>query len=299
MLAILRQPYAVLESPRAQVRTAAIIGSFVALFLLIFQPFELNTWQTERKWVKIAGFGLITFLITSVNFILWPALFPRFFAERQWTVGRHIAFLLINILSIAVGNFLYLGYLLNLPFRGEYLLWMVSSTLAVGVFPVAGTIFYGYIQRLRQYERGAASLPISANASHESSVERSIDAVDFKPRKPITLIAENEKDTLTLSPTSLLCVESSDNYCTIYFVQDGKLQKPLLRSSLSRVESQLADHSRLVRCHRSFIVNLDRVERVTGNAQGYKLHLLHGEIEVPVARRYNETLVVELRRSPE
>jgi DNA-binding LytR/AlgR family response regulator len=92
----------------------------------------------------------------------------------------------------------------------------------------------------------------------------------------------------------LLFIESSDNYCTVVYLENGQLVKPLLRSSLSRLESQI-DMPHIVRCHRSYVVNLDRVERVTGNAQGYKLHLMGGQLQVPVARRYNDTLVAELR----
>jgi len=35
-------------------------------------------------------------------------------------------------------------------------------------------------------------------------------------------------------------------------------------------------------------VNLDKVEKITGNAQGYKLHLETPELFVPVARKYSE-----------
>ena len=115
----------------------------------------------------------------------------------------------------------------------------------------------------------------------------------------LTLIADNEKDVLKLQPDDLLFIESSDNYCTIVHLKDepvgaGKLLKPLLRSSLSRLETQI-NRPHIVRCHRSYVVNLNRVERVTGNAQGYKLHLLNGQLQVPVARKYNDTLVTELK----
>ena len=71
-------------------------------------------------------------------------------------------------------------------------------------------------------------------------------------------------------------------------------EKPLLRSSLSRLEKQI-DQPHIVRCHRSYVVNINRVERVTGNAQGYKLHLFAGQFLIPVARQYNESLVAGLK----
>ena len=79
------------------------------------------------------------------------------------------------------------------------------------------------------------------------------------------MVAENEKDSIELFAESLFYIESSDNYSTIFYEKAGKLQKELLRSSLTRLESQISSES-IVRCHRSFIVNLDKVEKVTGNA---------------------------------
>ena len=299
MLSIFRQPYSVLEPTPAQIRSAGLIGLFIGLFLLIFQPFGLGEWQTNYKWLKILGFGGITFVFTTIHFTLWPVLFPKFFSEQHWTVGRAVWFILLNILIIAVGNFLYLGGLLNVPFSWTNLFGMIVVTLAVGIFPATGVVMLNYIRRLRNYRDSAALLqPVGSPATPNLPLPDPNSQIELPPTvefPPITLIADNEKDTLTLPPATLLFIESSDNYCTVYHLQSGKLQKLLLRSSLSRMETQLAHYPHLVRCHRSFVVNLDKVERVTGNAQGYKLHLLNGELEVPVARRYNETLVAGLR----
>lgn len=292
---VFRQPYAVLEPAPAQIRSAGVIGLFIGLFLLVFEPFSLGQWQAEYKWLNVLGFGLITFLFTGIHFTLWPALFPRYFAEQQWTVGRAVWFILLNILFIAIGNFLYLGFLLNLPFKWQNLIWMIIVTLTIGIFPTTGTVLFGYIRRLRKYRDLAATLHLHPITSPESTSGALLTPTPAAHFPPITLVADNERDTLTLPPTDLLYIESSDNYCTIYYQLNGKLQRPLLRSSLSRLETQLANFPHLVRCHRSFMVNLDQVERVTGNAQGYKLHLQNSELEVPVARRYNETLIANLR----
>ncbi|RYZ20584.1 MAG: LytTR family transcriptional regulator, partial [Sphingobacteriales bacterium] len=92
-----------------------------------------------------------------------------------------------------------------------------------------------------------------------------------------------------------LYIESSDNYSTVVYLKNNQPVKTLLRSSLSRLETQLSGNAVLVRCHRSFIVNLENVEKVTGNAQGYKLHLHEGNFQIPVARKYNDTLVAQLK----
>ena len=299
MVRLFSQPYPIDDDPLRQLRRAAAIGLFVGLFLVAFQPFGLSNWQTPDKLLKIAGFGLITFFVTAFNFIVWQRLFPRQFAENHWTVGREILLVTGNILLIAIGNRFYLEWLLG---EGEDsgLSWsaMVLITFLIGLFPTTGAVLLSYIARLRKYTREAAELPV-----HGIDETPAIEAIPASGPQ-LTLLAENEKDSLTFPVADLLYIESSDNYCTVVYLKadsSGTLQplKPLLRSSLSRLESQIYQshtvQKPLVRCHRSFLVNLDRVERVTGNAQGYKLHLLGGQFQVPVARKYNDTLVAELK----
>ncbi|MFD2573504.1 LytR/AlgR family response regulator transcription factor [Spirosoma soli] len=299
MIKLLNQPYPSEERPWHQLRKAAVIGLFVGLFLVAFQPFGLNSWETPNRFWKIMGFGLVSFIITAFNFLFWQRLFPKQFSDQHWTVGRQILLITFNILLIAIGNRLYLEWHLG---EGEHggLDWisMILVTFLVSVFPVTGLVLLRYITQLKKYSQAAGELRVHANSV--SIYPKRVSVGDGKPdeiasnHESITLIADNDKDTITLPAQDLLCIESSDNYCTVVYLKNGQQAKPLLRSSLSRLESQI-NVPYIVRCHRSYIVNLDRVERVTGNAQGYKLHLLDGQLQVPVARRYNDTLVAELK----
>jgi DNA-binding LytR/AlgR family response regulator len=311
---LLRQPYPQNETAGYSWRLAAIFGCFVGAFLSLFQPFDINTWQTEHKLLKVWGFGGITFGIMVLMGVLLPRLAPRFFAEERWTVGKQIAHILAQILLITLANRLYLLWLVSGAYSAGWI-WSFVVTCLVGIFPTTGAVVANYIRQLKRYKEQAALLsatlpphpvndvppPVTPPAT-ASSVQ---PLTDLKPL--ITLLAENGKDAFTVAPANLLAIESSDNYCTIFYVQNHALAKELIRSSLSRLENQLpvkqsvVAHSRLdlidtlpgpfVRCHRSYVVNLDRVDRVLGNAQGYKLHLLNGQLMVPVARKYNDTLI--------
>lgn len=310
MFRLFDQPYPSLDPPSRQLRKALIIGLFIGLFLLIFQPFGLTLWKTPNKSLKIMGFGVITFVITAFNFTVWPLLFPKQFSDKQWTVGREILLVTANILLIAIANRLYLGWLINEAYISD-LGWpgMILATFLVGLFPVTAVVLLNYIAQLKKYSGLAAELPVYATHSVGATDSQPDSAIKRTREKPfdthLTLVADNEKDTLTFSAANLLFIESTDNYCTVVYLKDGpvvpsQLSKPLLRTSLSRLEGQIAgttepDKPHIVRCHRSFVVNLDRVERVTGNAQGYKLHLLDGQFQVPVARKYNDSLVSQLK----
>ena len=83
-----------------------------------------------------------------------------------------------------------------------------------------------------------------------------------------------------------------DNYVTVVYQEtDGKLKKELLRSSLSKVESQI-QFTYILRCHRSYMVKLQKVYKVSGNAQGYKLHLWQVAEPLPVSRGYAKQVVL-------
>lgn len=308
MFRLLSQPYPSEESVRRLLIKAVIIGSFVGLFLLIFQPFGLDDWQPSAKSLKILGFGLVTMLVMVADSLLLPSLFPRYFSDQHWTVGREIIRILLLIIVIAIGNRFYLAWLFNATSSSYGWLPILGMTFTVGIFPTVGAVLLNYIVQLRKYSRAAAEISDHTDLSQQRepwlqeqvSVVRAADA----PDSALNLVADNEKDSLTLGADKLLFIESSDNYCTVVYLAytaAGTEQslKPLLRTSLSRLETQLArsqgSGSHIVRCHRSYIVNLSRVERVTGNAQGYKLHLMGGQFQVPVARRFNDTLIARLK----
>ena len=298
LLKLLRQPYPVSESAGNE----WLIGAFVGGFLLVFQPFGLADWHTADKIFKILGFGAITTGVMLL-FNAGTRLLPRFFAEDRWTVGREIVKILVLILCIALANRIYLNWLLGGSMQGGWLqsIWM---TFVIGIFPTIGVVLTNYILQLRKYQQQAAHLLLHKQPSDMPSLqtdtpvnaESKNTAVDLPfGNQRLVLVAENEKDTLQLDRADLLAIESSDNYCTVFYRKNGVLGKELVRSSLSRLENQLGAGTPFVRCHRSYVVNLDRVERVSGNAQGYKLHLLNGQLVVPVARKYNDTLVASLK----
>ena len=302
LLKLLRQPYPIPESAGNE----WVVGAFVGGFLLLFQPFGIADWQTADKMFKVLGFGAITAGVMLL-FNEGTRLLPRYFAEERWTVGREIAKILTLILFISVANRLYMSWLLGLQIQGGWLM-AIGMTFVVGIFPAVGIVMVNYIVQLRKYEQQAAHLLLPKPSVSPSLVDGPMDTgakvpvlapVSIAENQQLTLVAENEKDTVALDREDLLAIESSDNYCTVFYRKKGILAKELMRSSLSRLENQLGNGDGngrpFVRCHRSFVVNLDQVERVSGNAQGYKLHLLNGQLTVPVARKYNDTLVAGLK----
>lgn len=269
MIKTLRQPF-----PRPDRNVfQRILHSFfeglgVALFFLIFQPFGMSVWKIENKVYYLIAYGAIVFVVTAFYRLLLPALFPRYFEEKNWVVWKEIVSVifilgLISILIVSYHHVVFKEYN-NYFKRGGVIFFLVT---VIGSIPVTVSVLSRFAYLYRKYNK-------------EVQVIRNFNGGQTKK---LMLRAENEKDTLNID--DLLFIESADNYCSVVFLEEGKERKELIRSSLTRLEAQITEKG-ITRCHRSFIVNLGRVKVVKGNAQGYKLHLEGtGEI-IPVSRKY-------------
>ncbi len=282
MLKILSQPYPYpQQTPLRRLLQCLLEGVFIAGFLIVFQPFGTTEWQNPNKNLFLCGYGLITMLAGLIVRMVLPYFFKTYFVEADWTIGREILTLLLLLALITTGNVLFSNFTFGLSFTFLGFGSMFFLVLLLGFFPISFGILINYIYKLKKYSEPVVIAP--------PSVQEATQPVN----QPIKLIAENEKDTFEVNAEDLFFIESSDNYSTIHFLKNNTLQKELLRSSLSRLETQIAS-PKIVRCHRSYIVNMDKVARVSGNAQGYKFHLQPAELTVPVARKYSG-LVEKLR----
>ncbi|MDP1815274.1 MAG: LytTR family DNA-binding domain-containing protein [Leadbetterella sp.] len=245
-------------------------GIFLYLFFVFFEPFDISEWTDPIKYIKLVGFALVTTISTFLHRQVIPKFFPKFHAEKNWVIWKEILSVLILLLLITTGNVLYgsmiFKWKLTLLTWVNFFLWV----LGIAVFPTIFWVLSDYIYQLKKYSKTVEIHSINDESGDEK----------------LKLIAENEKDFIEIKNIDLLYIESSDNYCTIVYLKEEKEQKTLLRSSLSRLETQIVDKN-IVRTHRSFIANLDHVVKVTGNAQGYKLHLKFTDYLVPVARKFS------------
>lgn len=300
MLNILSQPYPAPEKTwQSVIKNAFWAGLVVALVLVFLKPFGIDNDGSGVSQLLIASFGLVTFVVSVLLNGSVMYFFPNWIDEKTWTVGKEIFLLLVLLCFITLGNWLYTG-LINggriMPV--SVLLFMFPYTVGVGIFPCTLSVIARYWKLLSYYQKSASTLHVTPHAPvAQSSVAQDTTLPDTDSKASselIELTAENGKDFIRLVSDSLLFIESADNYSTIFALNNGKLQKHIIRGSLTRLESQLHIKS-IVRVHRSYIANLDKVQRVSGNAQGYKLHFMDTDESVPVARAQSKVVLEYFR----
>jgi tetratricopeptide (TPR) repeat protein len=111
----------------------------------------------------------------------------------------------------------------------------------------------------------------------------------------LNLQFEGKEQELILDQKDIICFEANDNYTAIYYSLNGKVKKDLKRITLKKVEEQLVEISDFVRCHKSYIINLGNVSHISGNAQGYKLHLQMIDFSIPVSRNFPQSMIEKIK----
>ena len=89
---------------------------------------------------------------------------------------------------------------------------------------------------------------------------------------------------LSLATENIWCLRSDRNYVDIFHLNaDNEPIKTTVRNTLTGLAVDLPEN--FLRCHRSYVVNTDWVDDVSGNAQGYRLHYaIFPDVPVPISR---------------
>lgn len=296
MLPFLSKPYPYNPVSGKDVGSNFLIGCFVAFFLLVFQPFEISLWETPYRFWKIMGFGLVSFLCPTIFRLLSVVALRSSRPEESWMVWKEILALVLVLLFIAVGNMLYGNLIGVTTISFGHLALAVLATFLLGIFPITANVAlkYNRFQALNQKEAQYIEQELKDYQQRTETEQAQQNESPLIETPLLILLAENEKDRLELKPEDLLYIESADNYSNIVFLKKGLVSRQLIRGSLKRLEAQIAVPY-IIRCHRSYIVNIRQVNAVSGNAQGYKAGFkVAGVDPVPVSRNYGKEVLAHL-----
>lgn len=282
-----QRPFPLPESGRRRLILTFLASVFVALFLIVFQPFGTYEWKHPHKFLLLSGFGLVTFIILLFDGFVIRRIFPDYYKEETWTTGKEILNELLVIMTISIGNYLYSLWINDNLAPGNFhllhFLYIVWTTFIIGLFPTVAITLYNQNRLYNKFKNPPQPLPVSDTSLKNDTVR----SLDFR--------ADNGKDGIELLVSDFLYAESADNYVEVFYRDEsGNVDKHLLRASLSRLEKE-NPLPFLFRCHRSFWINLHQVEKVSGNAQGYRLHVKSTGQSVPVGRSVSDMVMQKLK----
>lgn len=261
IISILNSPYPREDRDRSYYTKLGLVGLFVALFLFVFRPFNLEGMESDLLRQCII-FGLITFVVSAAYDLLINDALKLMPKDETHVLWKWIVNNLGLLICIGVVNFLYLHFVFDMPIR--FLGRLISATFLVGVFPL---FFIGMMVVIKG--------------------EQKYSTVAEEMMQDSSRIKEQENvDLFGIASKTILYIEGLQNYVQVYHLDDDNmLQSRTERSTMKSLEDPLINTG-IKRCHRSFYVNESKILEVTGNAQGLRLKLENCVKEIPVSRRY-------------
>lgn len=251
-------------------KNGLLIGVIILLlstfFSVLFEPFEVNYKELRFSFFIIS---LIHSLVSFVVFIIGILVLKFFRKEEDWKVKNEFLFLIMVLIIIGVFQFLIRDFIYdkedNWSFR--YLYEEVRNTVLVGsllIFVITSI----NLERLKTiYTNRGKELKVLVEPNVNSLTE-------------VAIKTQVKSDDFILDLKEFVYAKSDKNYVEIILNN----QKLLKRMTIKSLETQLLEYNFIFKTHRSYILNLNKIERIKGNAQGYQLFLKNKQDTIPVSR---------------
>lgn len=252
------------------IRLVIFTALFALAFINIYDPFGVDS------YLELSGIMLFlysSFVILTGMLVVVVSRVVMFLYSRRRTLNywRYVLWVFIEIMVMAFVYSIYVKFILadDRDFMEIFSASMKNTSL---VLLLPYTILWLYFawqdktDKLQQFED--KELPVS---------------------RPGMIPFRDEKGSLRLSVHAgdLLYIEAADNYVTVHYLHRDKLQKFMVRNALKNYEKQFLG-SNIIRCHRSYMVNLDKVKVIRKEKNGLHLEL---DCDPPMALLVTKTYI--------
>lgn len=276
----LNRPFPYLDPISHRISLAVFCAVFSAVFLNLFEPFDLDSWTILKDYNS--RFPILLFALAGLIFLLLSQIGLR---------------RLLNVDAFNLGNFAlwFVGEILLLSIINHFFFGDSKELVDEMIFEFGLTLKYTFLVLLIPY--GMILLYFSSRTTKEKEEERARNTEVQLPEqvKVLHLTSENEKELLSIKAKHLLFLKSESNYVAVFYLVEGQLKKQLLRSSLKKLAQEIK-YPELIRVHRSYMVNISQLVSVSRNAKAYELILEKAEgYAIPVSPTYMEVFDEKLK----
>lgn len=269
---------AYLYEKKNSVKTILFTAFFALLFINLFQPFGSRVWYPGISDIKYFAFSSLIILTGMLVVVISRVILTVYAKKRDLYYWQYALWILCEIVAMAVFYTLFAKFV---PKEGvereisEIFRQSLINTALVLLLPYAITWLYF------SWKEKSALLENIEEKSADTRGKSLITFPDEKGDLKISVMLEN-----------LLYVESADNYATIYYLNKSGMSQFLLRNTLKWMEEHLTEGTPLVRCHRSYIVNMDKVKILKKIKGGIMLELdVEHTPDIPVSKTYYESFM--------
>lgn len=265
-----------------------VLNVYFLLYMIVFQPFNLFQMELSEKTLVISIYTAILLLISSL-FVIFEPRFNNYFVERN-QLFRTALITLFTWVLLSLFIWIFNSLQLTESFNLKSYLFIIFDIIIVSIFPIILSLIFEEKMMYAKYVDKLSNEIPKQNQSIEINTQQDLE---------LDIETDNISEKITMFKSKLICVEANDNYSAVYFEKNGKVHKKLYRITLKKIESSLIIYEEFIRCHKSYIVNIDYLKKIIGNSQKYKILLNSMDIEIPVSRNFPNQMLQVLKERTE
>jgi hypothetical protein len=257
------------------VRLILFTSLFALVFINAYSPFGADRWYILTK-LEFFTYSSLTILVGVLVVVISRIIMYHVCKRHIVTIWQYLLWIIAEILSMAVTYALFEKIFLNDSRMFADLVKISSrNTALVLLLPYSILwLYFSWKDKKEQIER-LADLP-----SVSENTRNMIPFYDDKGVLKFSILKEN-----------LLYLESAENYVNICYLNKGKVSKYLLRDTLKKIEEDFSG-TEIIRCHRSYIVNFEKVKVIRKDRDGLKLAFDDPSVsDIPVSKTYVNTVM--------
>lgn len=264
-----------LTQKRSILRFLVSVAVFAVLFVVIYQPMGMmRTGESLSRW-SLPLYTAITVATGFVTLLISRLLLYYRQKRRPMQVIGYVVWLVLEMglftLSLTV-----LAYLLNAR-EGIHFFQLMARILA----DIIGILLVPYIITLLLFLLDEKRMEVRAL----NAMIRQQDEAAGQPSGTINFYDRGGKLAFSTKKSSILYVESADNYTNIHYLDDGKEEFFILHNSMKNVDEAYSPAG-MLRCHRSYLVNIENVKLLRREKDGLVIELTSGGRTIPVSKTY-------------
>ena len=271
-----------LTEPVSQSINVIISTLFALVFLTAYVPFSATAWFQVGKgnyfFTTLAFVGTGTlFLALSRTLMTWLVK-----KMRHFPFWLYILWLFLEIVLIAVYYTLLSYFQIQMTeAMGHSFAFILAKSFLVTL--VALGVPYTVTDLVILLKDTQQRLMLTKSDTVESD-----DEVMPEHTEIINLMDNNGNLKLSVKLDNLYYIKAEDNYINVFYQRSGTIASYLLRCKMQTIADNCVDSSSLMRCHRSYIVNIKKVSVLHNEADGFVIDFEREGLEsVPVSKTYS------------
>ena len=252
------------------VRLILFTSLFALVFINAYSPFGADRWYNLTK-LEFFTYSSLTILVGVLVVVISRIIMYHLSRKLSLNIWQYLLWIFAEILSMALTYALFEKLFLK-DSRLFTDLVRTSSRNTALVLLLPYSILWLYFSWRDKKEQ----------------IERLADAPAFSDNTRSMIPFYDDKGILKFSikKENLLYLESAENYVNICYHNKGKVSKYLVRDTLKKLEENFSG-TEIIRCHRYYIVNFEKVKVIRKDRDGLKLEFDNPSVtDIPVSKTY-------------